>query len=379
MFKHIGHHILATERHECLDGLRGVAALCVFAFHLIELSVPPAQNRLPYAYLAVDFFFLLSGFVIGYAYDAKLSRAPSVNSPSPLTLPSFFRRRLIRLHPMVVAGVILGLIGYLADPFVGQKQHPADAAALGLLILNFALGLFVLPAPSLPNCFGMSHSLDGPMWSLTQEYFANFLYALLGNRAGKFCLSITIFISGILIAWAGWHFSNLALGWGWKSFWAAPLRVLFSFTLGLLIYRRGTRFKKPLPFAISALFLIAAFGVPYGWTRPWHGLYDVLCILMIFPMILIVSIGDTGVGLVTKKVCDFSGRISYPLYMIHYPFVLWFFHWNRSYHPSPQLLFSVAVAVFLATICLAHGFLVFYDEPARRRLSVRFNPNNSSL
>lgn len=349
--------------------------MSVFAFHLLELTVAPAKNPLPYAYLAVDFFFLLSGFVIGYAYDTKLFPGPAGHSQSPLTLQSFFRRRLIRLHPMVIAGVVLGLIGYLVDPFVGQKQQPANAVAIGSLFLNFALGLIVLPAPTLPNCFGMSHSLDGPMWSLTQEYFANFLYAFLGNRVGKICLSIIILISGILLAWAGWHFDNLALGWGWKNFWAAPLRLLFSFTLGLLIYRKGARLRKPVSFAISAVFLLAAFGIPYVWTRSWHGVYDVLCVLIIFPVILIVSIGDTRVSLLTRRICDFSGRISYPLYMIHYPFVLWFFHWNRRTHPSADKLWTVAVAVFLGTICLAYGFLVLYDEPVRRRLSLRLKSN----
>ncbi len=92
-----------------LDGLRGTAAILVVAFHLIEANYPVlADHPMHHGYLAVDFFFLLSGFVIGYAYD---DRWPS------MSVKTFFKIRLVRLHPLVVISIVIGSIAYWFDPF----------------------------------------------------------------------------------------------------------------------------------------------------------------------------------------------------------------------------------------------------------------------
>ena len=93
-------YLPSKPRYEILDGLRGVAALMVVTFHLFETySSGPAHQIINHGYLAVDFFFVLSGFVIGYAYDDRWNR---------MTLGTFFKRRLTRLHPMVIAGTLIG-------------------------------------------------------------------------------------------------------------------------------------------------------------------------------------------------------------------------------------------------------------------------------
>jgi len=95
-----------------LDGLRGTAALSVIIFHVWELLVPSLeQNPMPHTFLAVDFFFALSGFVLGHAYDARLS--PQADAGIRLSKSGYFVRRLIRLHPMVVVAMIIGIAGYL--------------------------------------------------------------------------------------------------------------------------------------------------------------------------------------------------------------------------------------------------------------------------
>lgn len=88
-----------------LDALRGVAALLVMWYHVFEaFATSPFDQRFNHGYLAVDFFFVLSGFVIGYAYDDRWEKMSTTH---------FFKRRLIRLHPMVVAGALIGLIAYM--------------------------------------------------------------------------------------------------------------------------------------------------------------------------------------------------------------------------------------------------------------------------
>ena len=93
---------LASKPHyEILDGLRGVAAVMVIIFHLFEAHAGGSHltQIINHGYLAVDFFFMLSGFVIGYAYDDRWNR---------MTVGTFFKRRIIRLHPMVIMGSIVG-------------------------------------------------------------------------------------------------------------------------------------------------------------------------------------------------------------------------------------------------------------------------------
>src|SRR5215475_14103406 len=90
-----------SKRHyKILDGLRGVAAITVVAFHILETFTNGDHSKqiINHGYLAVDFFFALSGFVIGYAYDDRWNK---------MTLKDFFKRKLIRLHPMIIAGMLI--------------------------------------------------------------------------------------------------------------------------------------------------------------------------------------------------------------------------------------------------------------------------------
>ena len=92
-----------TKPHyNILNGYRGVAAITVVCFHLFEaFATSHLDQKINHGYLAVDFFFLLSGFVIGYAYDDRWKT---------MTVKSFLKRRLIRLHPMVIMGALIGAI-----------------------------------------------------------------------------------------------------------------------------------------------------------------------------------------------------------------------------------------------------------------------------
>ena len=92
-----------------LDGLRGTAAIMVVIYHLFEAYFPVVGHHpTPHGYLAVDFFYLLSGFVVGYAYDDRWGK---------MSIKEFFKIRLIRLHPLVILGVLIGAIGFWFDPF----------------------------------------------------------------------------------------------------------------------------------------------------------------------------------------------------------------------------------------------------------------------
>src|SRR3712207_4245490 len=183
-------YLPSKPRYEILDGLRGVAAMIVVAFHLFETySEGPMFQILNHGYLAVDFFFLLSGFVIGYAYDDRWDR---------MTVGSFVKRRLIRLHPMVIMGSIVGaLLFYLGDclsfPMIGQTPW-------WQVVLMMLLGFTMIPASPGMDIRGWqeTYPLNGPAWSLMWEYVANLLYVLFIRRFSKTLLAVMVAFSALL-------------------------------------------------------------------------------------------------------------------------------------------------------------------------------------
>ena len=153
---------LQTKQHfEILDGLRGIAAFAVVIFHFMEwVFTDPTKNFIGHGFLAVDFFFCLSGFVIGYAYDNRISNIGIFN---------FFIARIIRLHPLVIAGSVLGLLAFLFDPFGGHLE----LYSTGKIIVTFVCSIFLIPLPIIADRGFNLFSFNAPAWSLFWEYLAN--------------------------------------------------------------------------------------------------------------------------------------------------------------------------------------------------------------
>ena len=107
---------LSKPHFPVLDGLRGVASIMVIIFHLFEpLSTGHLDQIVNHGYLAVDFFFLLSGFVVGYAYDERWGT---------MRFMDFAKLRLIRLQPMVIMGMIFGAACfYFQDSAIWPNIH----------------------------------------------------------------------------------------------------------------------------------------------------------------------------------------------------------------------------------------------------------------
>ena len=201
-----------TKPHyELLDGLRGVAAFLVIWYHVFEgFATSPIDQRFNHGYLAVDFFFILSGFVIGYAYDDRWKTS--------MTIKDFIKRRLIRLHPMVVMGAVLGAITFYIQ---GCEKWDGTQVSISMLMLAMLLNLFLIPA--IPGSGhevrgnGEMYPLNGPSWSLFFEYIGNLLYALFIRRMSTKALTVLVIFAGIGLA--SFAISNLSgfghLGVGW--------------------------------------------------------------------------------------------------------------------------------------------------------------------
>ena len=215
--------LLKTKQHyEILDGLRGIAAVAVVVFHFMEIAIADYNNNfVAHGYLAVDFFFCLSGFVITYAYDSRIAG---------MGLKTFIKLRLIRLQPLVIIGSVLGLLTFLFDPFSNLY------ATYGFIqsALIFIMSVFVIPYPVMPERFFNLFSLNAPSWSLFWEYVANFVYATILFKATKKLLAPLVLLAAFAICYVAWNSNNLAGGWGGPNFFDGLARISFSFLMGML-------------------------------------------------------------------------------------------------------------------------------------------------
>lgn len=346
---------LGKQHFEVLDGLRGIAALSVVLFHFCEFIYPKYPDSLVgHGYLAVDFFFCLSGFVISYAYDDRMAK---------MGMKQFFLNRIIRLHPMVVFGVILGLLAYLFDPFGGTPFSIGVAP----VVITFFLSLFLIPGYALPDRFDNLFALNAPAWSLFWEYIANIFYALFLWRIKKGLLILLVVFAGITLFYVAFKSGTLSGGWGYSTFWDGTARISYSFLAGILVRRLDLRFKNPFGFISLSVLLIAAFAFPY-FKLNW--LAEALVVLFIFPLFIIIGSGVQVSGL-TKAVCNFSGRLSYPLYMTHYSGIWAFGFYYAAYKPQGWPLFWIVAISMVVMVVVAWLVMRFFDEPVRAWLTNR--------
>lgn len=369
----------SKKHYEILDGLRGVAALLVVFYHIFEgLSFAAGGTvitTINHGYLAVDFFFILSGFVIGYAYDDRWGRT--------MTLGGFFKRRLIRLHPMIVMGVVLGAVTYLLQ---GSVQWDGTRMPLSMVMLAMLLALFMIPAvPGAPNDVrgnGEMFPLNGPSWSLFFEYIGNILYGLFIHRLSTRVLRLLVVLLGIGLAWFALFdvvgYGMIGVGWtldGW-NFFGGLLRMLFPFTLGMLLSRNFRPVRVRGAFWICSLVLLVLFCVPYIEGKAGvslNGLYEVLCIFLVFPFLVRLGASGSLTDGVSTRVCKFMGDISFPLYAVHYPIMYLFYAWLiDNQHYTFAEVWPQALGVFVGNVLLAYLCLKLYDEPVRRWLARRF-------
>ena len=367
-----------TKAHyDLLDGLRGVAALMVIWYHVFEgfaFASNSAIETLNHGYLAVDFFFILSGFVIGYAYDDRWGKS--------LTMKDFFKRRLIRLHPMVIMGAVLGAITFCIQ---GSVQWDGTHVAISMIMLSLLCTIFFIPA--MPGVGyevrgnGEMFPLNGPCWSLFFEYIGNILYALFIRRLSNKALTVFVVLLGVaLAAFAVFNVStygNIGVGWTLDgvNFLGGSLRMLCPFSLGMLMSRNFKPMKVKGAFWICAIALIALFSVPYlEGLEPlcMNGVYEAFCVIVAFPIILWIGASGTTTDKQSTKICKFLGDISYPVYVIHYPLMYLFYAWlieNQLYTLGET--WHVALCVFILSIILAYLCLKLYDEPIRKYLAKR--------
>lgn len=367
----------SKPHYALLDGLRGVAAMLVVWYHVFEgfqfAGNKPVIDFINHGYLAVDFFFMLSGFVIGYAYDDRWGKS--------LTTGGFFRRRLIRLHPMVMLGALIGAISFL---FTGMERWDGTHSTLLLTLIALVCSWLMIPAlPGMQRDVrgnGEMFPLNGPCWSLFFEYIGNILYALIIHRLST---RILAWLTALLCCALTWFavtnqsgYGSIGVGWtvDTTNLLGGTLRMLCPFTIGMLMSRVFKPIKKVRgAFWICTIILLVLFHVPFidgGTPMSLNGIFETVCIICIFPIIVWIGASGTTTDNTSRRICRFLGDISFPLYIVHYPLMYAFYMWlikTELYTFSDT--WPIAISTMACSVCITWLSLRFYDEPIRKWLN----------
>lgn len=363
----------SKSHYKILDGLRGVAAITVVLFHILEIFSGGLHTEqiINHGYLAVDFFFVLSGFVVGHAYDDRWNK---------MTVGEFLKRRLIRLHPMIIAGMIIGAACFYfsASPilFPGISQIP-----VWKLLLVMVIGFTLIPVPTSLDIRGWQemHPLNGPAWTLFFEYIGNLLYAFVLRKLSNKMLAVLVFVAGCALIQMAVTSTNGDVIGGW-SLELAQLRIgftrfLYPFLAGLLLSRifKPGFIKNSFIYCSILIIFILSFPRIGGTSHLWlNGLYDSLSIIILFPIIVYMGASDMLKGKNSEALCQFLGNISYPIYIVHYPLIYIYSAWVVDKKIPLSNGWPMGLLLLSGAIMLAYASFKLYDLPLRKWLSQKF-------
>jgi peptidoglycan/LPS O-acetylase OafA/YrhL len=339
------------QRYLTLDALRGVAALAVVVVHVPMVLGLPQQVS---SGLAVDLFFILSGFVVEHAYGDHLRHE--------MTFSRFITVRMIRLYPLYVVGLTVYALFFLAR----QMWLPRGLVPAVLLAL-----LYLPTPPSISFDPTFLFPVNPVSWSLFCELFVNVLYALFMVRLSARYLFSIIVVFGVVLVVEKTYLQAVVDTFGpWSVLLDGIPRALFSFFAGVLLYGLAPKHRSWAASPIAILLLIAIFVFNFG--KQVQPIYELVVILIVFPALVLyaaLAIPHTPLS----KVYVLLGTISYPTYVIHMPLVLWisaFFPRVMGRGLASRAPWSGLFLIF-AILIAAYVLDKEYDQPVRRWLRQR--------
>jgi peptidoglycan/LPS O-acetylase OafA/YrhL len=345
----------SQERHRflTLDAMRGVAALIVVVYHFRGL-----MGGFPFVhgYLAVDFFFMLSGFVLTFAFQSKLDVG--------LKTVTFMKQRVVRLYPLYFLGLTLGLL----DTVLQETRNHVSAWSTAE---DYLLGAMLIPVWNVfhAGITGLSTPLDPPEWSIICELISNLIYGVVFRRRGWAMLLSIVMVSGLPFALYAVHNGTLHVGWGSNRYLSPVLRVTFSFFMGIAVYRvwRSGRVAFSVPAYLPILLLMLSLSVPQWGHR--IAVEELLLVGGIFPLLLLLG-AQARPWRRMDGVFAGAGAISYPVYVLQVPLVGPFSHvWIRLRGHVPDLDAPWSgIAMLVSLGLLSWGLLALYDSPVRAML-----------
>lgn len=339
-------------RYVTLDGMRGIAALAVALFHY-------NISQAPHGYVAVDFFFALSGFVLCRTYKPRWEAG--------LTTWQFMKQRVVRLYPLFLAGIVITTLSAISNHWTGK----GDVYSYAKIAKSLPFNLLMLPSPFTNTLF----PTNVPAWSLFFELIASLGLALVLfhlPRAGQVAIALVaacFFIPAVLEREGG------NLGPLWSQTGNTMLRTTMSFTIGVLLASLPAKEVRHAGWlgviclvAIVAMLVADPAFIPKSW-------YDIACAVIVSP--LLVWLGSRGEpSRVLVPVAWFLGEVSYAVYAVHWALMepLRYFKDDLGWN---EVLMG---AVYLAS-CVTLGWLCvrWVDIPLRRRLNVLFHARSRHI
>ncbi len=342
----------SSQRFDLLDGIRGIAAVAVMFHHYTQHN---GLHWLGGAWVAVDLFFVLSGFVIAHSYGTKIIEGMSFRE--------FLRVRMIRLGPLYYLGLSLGA---LAAAWLVITSDLSGTAVLRA----FVLGLVWLPDVNTTGWpFGTDHipspifPLNDPAWTLFFELVANLVFFAFVRRFRQVATLWFVVPAVALFLFFTFAQDHVHPGWGSENYLYAFPRVIAEFFTGALIYAAGLHLRKLnrawVAFAIGVMVLtILGFD---SWK------YALKNSVTLVPLTILVASTLQPTGQL-KRACKLLGDLSYPLYILHFPL----FRLADELTPL-RLLSPVAQTLLMAGVSIALALVIGAADLKLRRWLLRLN------
>jgi peptidoglycan/LPS O-acetylase OafA/YrhL len=339
----------SEARYETMDALRCIGVMAVVLYHIGHRF--PAAQFATHGHLAIDFFFIMSGFVLAHGYEGKLGS---------MSVLRFAQIRLIRLLPLSSLGVLIGT-AYL---LLRWKVHPELSDSLPEIITTSALNVVFIPklwiaAATKSELF----PADGILWSISLELLMSLIWA---SGVYRFRTSALAFITAVGAAVAAFCILQNGepdIGYNWSTYFAGVGRAVFGYFAGVVIWRLRPRFTLSWQtHALTAVALAAMFSLPLESLA-----YDIIAITMLLPL-LIYILSSTELYSDFPSV-RFFADLSYPLYMIHLPILMFLSGWVKETgsNSAQASLLAFASIPLVVALCWYAGRA--YDVPVRRWLA----------
>lgn len=344
----------ARRKFHTLDGMRGVAAILVVTRHGAQYVAP---LEFPNSFLAVDLFFMLSGFVVASAYDARLASGA-------LTPLRFMLVRFIRLWPLYLLGTLLGAV-----VLYFKILHGKSDVDMGTFWRVLPGQLVMLPSPGTRDLY----TVNLVAWSLFFELFINAAFAAFHRILSTPVLLAVAALSVVGMVAGQQTTGSLNNGWLWKDAWVSFARVGFAFPVGVLLFRYHARLPR-LGISPSAVLVGLAVVLTTALPEPINDAAQFLTIIVMFPLLVTAAVEVEPAPNIVP-VFTWLGVTSYAVYTLHNP-ILTIFEYGLS---KLGIVFSdyspwsgFAGIAIIALIAWAADR--FYDTPMRAWLTARTRP-----
>lgn len=283
---------------------------------------------------------------------------------------------------MIIIGMTIGAITFYFQNS-DMLFPPLGSTPVWKMLLVMLIGYTFLPVALSLDIRGWQkmHPLDGPAWTLFFEYITNILYALIFRRISVTILAILTLIAGNVLLHFGVTNVNGHLIGGWsltpEQLRIGFTRLMYPFLAGMLL----CRLVKPGNLGNTFLWCSLLLVVILAWPRVggsnkelfWmNGLYETLSIIIVFPFIVFLGASGTIKNKAVEKLCRFFGDISFPVYIIHYPFIYLFGAWVVNNNKTIEQGWPMGLLVLVCSVALAYLLFKFYDVPVRKWLTKKY-------